>query len=272
MKPGSKAWKNFMAKLYGIGAAVVIIGALFKIQHWPFANAMLIVGLGTEAFIFFFSAFEPPHEDPDWSLVYPELAHGDGGDDEDDEEELEALVLDDSRPVSEQLDDMLEQAKIGPELIKSLGDGMRALGDQATKLAQSTDAAVVTTEYVDVIKNATIKVGSLSDSYETASHALLGIANPEDGVSAGENLKKMSENLKSLNDMYELQLQGSADSLKEANRLFSGVGELVQNLSESVSDTREYRDNISELSKNLSSLNKVYGNMLNAMSFNPSND
>jgi gliding motility-associated protein GldL len=272
MKPGSKAWKNFMAKLYGIGAAVVIIGALFKIQHWPGANAMLIVGLGVEAFIFFFSAFEPPHEDPDWSLVYPELAHGHGGDDDDEEEELPALTLDDDRPVSEQLDDMLEQAKIGPELIKSLGDGMRALGEQASKLSEVSDAAVVTNEYVDSIKNATHRVGGLSESYETASHALLGIANPEDGMSAGENLKRMSENLKALNDMYELQLQGSSDNLKEANRLFSGVGELVQNLSESVNDTREYRDNISELAKNLSSLNKVYGNMLNAMNFNPSND
>ncbi|MFZ1695107.1 MAG: gliding motility protein GldL, partial [Flavobacteriales bacterium] len=58
-----------MAKLYGLGAAVVIVGALFKIQHWPLADLFLILGLSTEAIIFFFSAFEPPHEDPDWSLV-----------------------------------------------------------------------------------------------------------------------------------------------------------------------------------------------------------
>jgi gliding motility-associated protein GldL len=76
MKPGSKQWKNFMAKLYGIGAAVVIVGALFKIQHWPLAGFFLITGLSTEAIIFMFSAFEPPHEEYDWSLVYPELATG----------------------------------------------------------------------------------------------------------------------------------------------------------------------------------------------------
>ena len=74
MKPGSKGWKNLMAKMYGIGAAIVIIGAMFKINHYPGASEMLVVGLSTEAIIFFFSAFEPPHEDPDWSLVYPELA------------------------------------------------------------------------------------------------------------------------------------------------------------------------------------------------------
>ncbi|MDO7741275.1 MAG: gliding motility protein GldL, partial [Flavobacteriales bacterium] len=64
MKPGSKGWKNLMAKMYGIGASVVIIGALFKIQHWPGAGPMLVLGLGTEAIIFFFSAFEKPHEEP----------------------------------------------------------------------------------------------------------------------------------------------------------------------------------------------------------------
>ena len=77
MKPGSKAWKNFMAKLYGIGAAVVIIGAMFKIQHWPFASLLLVVGLSTEAVIFFFSAFEPLHEEPDWSFDVSSWKNGD---------------------------------------------------------------------------------------------------------------------------------------------------------------------------------------------------
>ena len=74
---GGKAWKSFMSKLYGWGAAIVIVGALFKIEHWEGASEMLIIGLGTEAFIFFMSAFEPPHKDPKWELVYPELADDD---------------------------------------------------------------------------------------------------------------------------------------------------------------------------------------------------
>ena len=65
---------TIMPKVYGIGAAVVIVGALFKIQHWDGASEMLIVGLGTEAVIFFLSAFEPKHPEADWSKVYPELA------------------------------------------------------------------------------------------------------------------------------------------------------------------------------------------------------
>ena len=79
----SRGFRNFMAKVYGWGASVVILGALFKINHYPGADIMLIVGLGTESLIFFFSAFEPPYVEPDWSLVYPELAgmyhiHGEG--------------------------------------------------------------------------------------------------------------------------------------------------------------------------------------------------
>ena len=72
----SRGYKKAMGYAYGIGAAVVILGALFKLMHWPGASIMLIAGLGTEALIFFLSAFEPVGEDLDWSLVYPELAGG----------------------------------------------------------------------------------------------------------------------------------------------------------------------------------------------------
>ena len=134
MKPGSKKWKNFMAKLYGWGASLVIVGALFKIEHWPGASLFLVIGLTTEAVIFFFSAFEPPHEDPDWSLVYPELATGDRA-------EGDEFKKEDQRSVTEQLDDMLESAKIEPELIESLGQGLRSLSDQARQMNEITGAA-----------------------------------------------------------------------------------------------------------------------------------
>ena len=71
----AKWYKLMMPKLYGWGASIVILGALFKIEHYPGASIMLATGLGMEAIIFFFSAFEKQHEEPDWSLVYPELAY-----------------------------------------------------------------------------------------------------------------------------------------------------------------------------------------------------
>lgn len=259
MKPGSKKWKNFMAKLYGIGAAVVIVGALFKIQHWPMASFFLIIGLSTEAIIFFFSAFEPPHEDPDWSLVYPELVTGERHEGEDFKKE-------DQRSITEQLDDMLEGAKIEPELIASLGDGMRSLSDQAKQMGAITGAAAATSEYADSLKDASAKVSTLSDSYAKASESLVGLtANVDAGRNAGESLQKMSQNLSALNEMYEMQLRGSREKLEAANQMFEGMEQMLTNLRNSVDDTKRYKENIAELSDNLAKLNTVYGNMLAAM-------
>src|SRR6187399_3625571 len=108
-----KKFKTFMARLYGWGASIVIVGALFKIQHWPFSGFFLVLGLGTEAVIFFFSAFEPPHEEVDWSLVYPELS---GMHDEDNTKSRKKKI----DPVSQRLDKLMSDANIGPDLIDSL--------------------------------------------------------------------------------------------------------------------------------------------------------
>ena len=246
MKPGSKQWKNFMAKLYGWGAAIVIIGALFKIQHWEGASLMLILGLGTEAFIFFMSAFEKPHEEPDWSLVYPQLATGEGAD----------------KTPTQQLDDMLTKASIDSDMITKLGDGMRHLGEQAPKMGEVADASVATKGYSDALVKASNRVDELSSTYEEASEGLTGLVKASaEGASTGAGLAKMNENLNSLNDMYEGQLA----QMHENKELFEGMGELVKNLNDSVEDTKVYKENISELAKNLASLNTVYGNMLNAM-------
>ncbi len=257
---GGKKWKSFMAKLYGFGAAIVIIGAMFKIMHWPGAGPMLVVGLSTEAVIFFFSAFEPPHEDVDWSLVYPELAgmHGEEGD--------HKQIEEDKGSITEQLDTMLEDAKIGPELIASLGEGMRSLSDQAGKLNNITDASVATNEYVSSVKSAAKNVESLSDAYTKAADSLTGLTvSGPDSTNLGEQIVKVSKNLSALNASYELQLQGSNEHLKATSKFYSGLEELVQNLNDSVDDTKKYKEQIASLSSNLESLNTIYGNMLTAM-------
>lgn len=262
MKPGSKAWKKFMAKLYGIGAAVVIIGAMFKIQHWPGASAFLVAGLTTEAIIFFFSAFEPLHEEPDWSLVYPELALPDEA-----KKSLKETNKGKNAPgkggsLSQQLDNMLTEAKIEPELIASLGDGLRTFSTSAKDLVQVTDAAAASTDYASSLRNASGKVSQLADTYAAASESLTGItSHAEDSKSAGLHLQKMSDNLSALNNMYELQLT----ELERSRAMFGDMTALVKNLSESVEDTKVYKENIAELAQNLKSLNTVYANMLNAM-------
>lgn len=257
---GGKKWKSFMAKLYGFGAAIVIIGAMFKIMHWPGAGPMLVVGLSTEAVIFFFSAFEPPHEEVDWSLVYPELAgmHG--------EEGAEKERIEDKGSITEQLDTMLEDAKIGPELIASLGEGMRSLSDQAGKLNNITDASVATNEYVSSVQSAAKNVSSLSGAYSKAAESLMGLSvSGDDSANLGDQIVKVSKNLSALNASYELQLQGSNDHLKATSKFYEGLADLMKNLNDSVDDTKKYKDQIGQLSANLESLNTIYGNMLTAM-------
>ena len=260
MKIGGKAWKNFMAKLYGLGAAVVILGAMFKIMHWPGAGPMLVVGLTTEAIIFAFSAFEPIHEDPNWELVYPELALG-----HDDDHALEAGGKK-ATGITDQLDQMLEEAKIDGELLTRLGDGMRSLGDNAAQLKGISSAAAATDSYVDSLQGASDKVSKLSESYEKASMAISGMtSSTAEGESFGEQMGKVSKNLSALNNVYELQLKGSSAHLEATEKFQGQVTDMMKNLSDSVEDTRLYKENMSMLSQNLTDLNGVYGNMLKAM-------
>ncbi|MCB9174706.1 MAG: gliding motility protein GldL [Flavobacteriales bacterium] len=247
-----------MGLLYGMGAAVVIVGAMFKIMHWPGAGPMLVIGLSTEAIIFAVSAFEPAHMDLDWTLVYPELAgmdegHGHG-----------ASIS--NKPVTEQLDDMLTEAKIGPELIESLGVGLRKLGDNASKLSEISDASVATNDYTNSLKSASNKVSELADTYAQASQALTGLSDAaQSGTSTGEELQKMASTLEALNRSYEVQLSGSQQQAQTMTTMYEGINALMTNLTDSVEDTKRYKENISELSVNLAKLNTVYGNMLTAM-------
>jgi gliding motility-associated protein GldL len=263
MKPGSKGWKKFMAKLYGFGAAVVIFGAMFKIQHWPGASAMLVVGLTVEAIIFIFSAFEPIHEDPHWELVYPELALG-HSDDLDHEHLPETKKK--STSVTEELDKMLAEANIEKELLERLGDGMRTLGENASQMNKVAGAAAATDSYVNSLQAASEKVSSLSDAYDRASLSISGLtSDAKEGESFGEQMQKVSKNLAALNNVYELQLQGSSAHLEATQQFQSQVADMMANLSASVEDTKIYKENMALLSKNLTDLNNVYGNMLKAM-------
>ena len=236
------------------------MGALFKIQHWPYSGFFLVLGLGTEAVIFFFSAFEPPHEDVDWSLVYPELA-GMGDDDHGKREKRKK-----ADPVAQKLDALMADAKIGPELIESLGTGLKSLGDNAGKLADLSDASVATNDYVKNVAKAATEVGNMSNSYTKAAAAIDGLSSSTEEVKVyKDQVVTAGKNLAALNAVYELQLQDSNEHLKQTSRFYEGINELMGNLNASLDDTRKYRDEVAHLAQNLSKLNTVYGNMLSAM-------
>lgn len=228
----SNGYKKFMAKLYGWGAAVVIFGALFKILHLPGANIMLILGMGTEVLIFFFSAFEPLHVEYNWALVYPELAIAQEESEPTKRERKKAAA---TTSTTQQLDKMLEEAKIGPELIESLASGMRNLGENAKKLAGVSDAAVATDAFVGNMTKAAESVRNLSLKYDKVAASLETDSNAS--VAYTESLKKATAAINQMANAYE--------------------------------KTTTYKAEMDKLTNNIAALSKVYGNMLAAMGVNP---
>ncbi len=237
----SKTFKNAMTKLYGFGASIVLLGALFKIQHYPGADVMLIVGLGTEAFIFFMSAFEPVHSEPDWSLVYPELA----GLESSEREDRQALRAPSAAgapttqniTLSSNLDKLLEEANIGPELIENLGQGLRNLSENTQKLADMSNAAVATNNYIQNMEAASRSVIELSESY-----------------------KNTAEYLKhdlSLNEEYANSLQNAVKSVNEISDSYQKTAETAK---ENLDATKKYTETIKGISGYTSQLAEVYAN------------
>lgn len=194
----SKRGKDIMSKLYGWGASIVILGAMFKILHWDGADLMLTIGLTTEALIFFVSGFEKPHEEYDWSLVYPELNTGK------------------STPESpvEELDQMLENANVDQELIQSLGEGLKKVSEAANGLGSVADIASSTNEYSSQVSTAAKNLESINSLYEAqiastteqteATRQMAENINysMSDAQQMQEELAQLRENLNALNSVY----------------------------------------------------------------------
>jgi gliding motility-associated protein GldL len=202
--------QRVMNMAYGLGAAVVIIGALFKLMHWPGASEMLIAGLGTEALIFGLSAFEPIHKDLDWSLVYPELAGGEAKKKEVKKENpAEAQGL-----LSQKLDNLLKEAKIDGELMASLGSSIKNFESAAKGIAPTVDSISSQKKY-------------------------------------SEEMSTAAAQMESLNSLYKVQLD-SASRNAEANKVIA-------------ENATKLQAEMTAMTKNIASLNNVYGGMLSAM-------
>ena len=252
----TKSGKTILNYAYSWGASVVILGALFKINHWPYATPMLILGMGTEVAIFFISAFEPQHVDKyyDWERVYPELMS------------TEPIAKKGEKPLTQQLDQMLSAAKVGPDLINSLGKGLSSLADSTGKLNDLTDASVAVNDFAKNAKTASGNITSFSSAAAAATTAVNEIGKgAADTKVYHEQVQKMSVNLSQLNTIYELELQDSNNHLKAMNKFFGNLNNAAQALSETANDAAKYKEQLGQLNKNLAALNAVYGNMLSAM-------
>ena len=208
----TRNYKKRMNFVYGMGAAIVIIGALLKIQHWDLnlyffkipGGTMLTIGLVVEAVVFGVSAFDMPEEDLDWTKVYPEL----GKDGQEENEGVAGLL-------SQKLDNLLAEAQIDSSLMEKLGTSMKNFQGAAEGLSAASESISATNKY-------------------------------------NEQVSLAAAQMKSLNDLYKAQLENS----NKQSELNSAV----------VENTEKLKEQMESLSKNLSSLNNVYGGMLSAMS------
>ena len=275
----SKGYKTFMGYLYGWGAAVVIIGALFKIMHWPGANIMLIAGMGTETVIFFLSAFEPPHKEWDWSLVYPELSgmteENAMGEPQYDEEGnlIEGSNLPAQDPLTSKIDKMLEEANISSELIDRLGQGMSNLAESANSMNNMASATAATDKLVSQMDGVADQAGRLLQSMQGAPEAVSTLstiyqetAQALNGdVSYVEEMKKMSASLSSINAMYEMQINNASNQMNINKEFDEKMNTMIANFASSVDGISKYKEQVDALTRKVAELNNVYGNMLAAM-------
>jgi gliding motility-associated protein GldL len=199
----SKASKKFMNMAYGLGAAIVIVGALFKIIHFEIGpltgNVMLTIGLVTEAVIFALSAFEPVDDELDWALVYPELA---GGQTSKSGKKEDAQGL-----LSQKLDNLLKEAKIDGELIASLGESIKNFEGAAKNMSSTADSIEATKKYGEELSLAAAQMESLNSLYKVQlesvnKQATINEESIQDAAKLKEQMQSLASNLSSLNGVY----------------------------------------------------------------------
>ncbi len=249
----SSGWKNFMAKLYGLGASVVIIGAMFKIMHWPFAGLMIVVGLSTEAIIFFFSAFEPPHEELDWTLVYPELA---GMADPDELEDIRNEELSGRSVGLQKFDELFKEASISPETVRNLSMGLESLNENARNLSDLSAATIATKEYLSNMKNASESIYAVTNAYSQYTGEL------NDSVSGlTSSYKKSAEIIdKSGQEVAQKFVQSGAELSNSYSEMTNNVKSDFNNISQG---HKLFSEQLNNLNKNLAALNSSYETQVN---------
>jgi gliding motility-associated protein GldL len=245
----TKRAKSLMGFVYSWGASVVLIGALFKLQHWPFSGWFLGIGLITEAVIFFISAFEPPLEMPEWSRVYPELKEDFGGGD------FEAL----EKPGKNRLNELLGGSEITPALLDKVSFSLNELSNTAQGISDISSATLATENYVKNLGTASEAMNTFSEVNTKAHHSIhssvsqLVDSYKNTTVQMTNSGQAIIEKLNKTGDEFTSRMNESGTLLVKSYRTAS---EKIEQSMQQFGDTSgNYAENLGKLNKNLSSLN-----------------
>lgn len=249
----SKRWKVLMGYVYGWGAAVVLMGALFKLQHWDYSGPMLVVGLMTEAFIFFISAFEPPMEQPDWAKVYPELK---------DDYELVEPEEEIKSSLKNNFETMLSSTNITPELLSKIGKSLIDLSNTASGISDISAATLATDIYVKNINSASESMMAFSETNANANNSLNNsVVQLVDTYSTtaqqiSETGNGMLARLNESSTKFTKQIDESGNKLVDSYQRLSGSVE--KGFKDLDTNTSSYSETFQKLNKNIESLNGTY--------------
>lgn len=257
-------WDRLVPTIYSAGAAVVVLGAMAKIQHISSLGWLLTAGLITEAIIFTLYALQSfifpiaSGEDYAWERVYPELS-------EDYKGEARKTTAQ-ANGLTGNMDQMLAQAKVTPDVFERLGSGFRNLNETVSKLSDLTDATVATNDYARNVKSASQSLTEMNKSYGTAITAVSSMADAtSDTKELRDQTQKVTKNMGALNAVYELELQDTNKHLKAMNAFYGSLTAAMENMTDASRDTQQFKNELAKLTGNLASLNGVYGSMLTAM-------
>jgi len=248
----SSGWKSFTAKLYGFGASIVIVGALFKIQHWPGAGVALTAGLLIEAVIFFFSAFEPLHEELDWTLVYPELA---GMSDPDEIDEYKEQAIADRNVGLQKFDELFQQSQINAEDVRSLGKHLNTISSTTETIGDITSASLATKEYFDKMGSAAQNMDNVATAYGTNT----GVLN--------ESVNTLADSYKNTASLIYAKGKDIADKFAASSANLTATyeamsGEVKQEHTAISQSQKQFNDQLATLNKNLAELNSSYADQV----------
>ncbi|MER3499022.1 MAG: gliding motility protein GldL [Chitinophagaceae bacterium] len=257
--------------IFAFFAAVVILGALFKIRHWPAADEMITLGLMSEVIVFLVMAFMvPPPEEPHWQRYFPDInEHPDVTKARTGKFEVTPLTLignSGGNPALNKLEDMLKDADITPANLGRLSENFKKLNTTVDKISEIGDVVAATGDYTQKIKEAAQALGQMKDAYVGAANSIQHFNAAADGAKQfHEQVQLLTKNLASLNTIYELELQDTNNHLKAMNHFYSNLVQASQAMEGSVGDAKKAHDQIALLANNLGRLNQIYGNMLSAM-------
>jgi gliding motility-associated protein GldL len=247
------------------------LGALFKILHWPFANEMLIVGMGTEALIFFVSAFEPVPDlevHYEWEKVYPILASEESEQQDVDLSNQVVKVTPINTSPVESLNKSMEAINkaFTPDLFESLSLSIKGLSSNVSNLSEIADVAKASSDYADRLRAASSKIDEMNKGYSLTLNAATQLANSINDVKAYQDqLKTLTQNLSSLNSIYESEFKDATAHSKSIKEYYGNLTNVMNNIVETSKEAEALKQEVSSLTHNMSRLNRIYGSMLSAM-------